>query len=90
MKFLLHFRIQLLYILCTFLIIVPISRSQSSPCGFPAPIIPIPINTLMNNTRLDYTAIPLPTFISNSPEECLEYCQNVTNCGWWYCVWVSI
>lgn len=51
-----------------------------SPCGFPAPPS-VPLGTLMNNTRLDYTAPPLPSFISSSPEQCLAFCMNETNCG---------
>lgn len=49
----------------------------SSPCGVPQP----PLGVLLNNTRLDYAPPPPPPFVSPSPEACLAYCVNDTQCG---------
>ena len=61
------------------LLLLPLLRAQISPCGFPAPAVPL--GTLMNNTRLDYAAPPLPPFVCSSPELCLAFCLNETSCG---------
>ena len=48
-----------------------------SPCGVPPP----PMDTLMNNTRLDYTPPPPTPFVADSPEACLAFCVNTSWCG---------
>jgi hypothetical protein len=37
--------------------------------------------TLLNNTRLDYSAPPPTPFIADTPEECLSFCVNTSWCG---------
>ena len=61
------------------LLLPPAARggAPAYPCGAPPP----PLNTLLNNTRLDYAPPPLPPFISDSPAACLAYCVNDTQCG---------
>lgn len=51
--------------------------SSMSTCGQPAPLL----GTLLNNTRLDYPLPPPTPFICESPELCLAYCVNDTQCG---------
>jgi hypothetical protein len=51
-----------------------------SPCGQPLP----PVRVLMNNTRLNYpepASGPITPFISSSPDACLAWCINNTQCG---------
>jgi hypothetical protein len=55
------------------------ARSQTSPCGFPAP--PVPLGTIMNNTRLDYAAPPPPAFPLPSAALCLAHCVSDASCG---------
>jgi hypothetical protein len=52
-------------------------HASSDPCGQPSLLF----RTLLNNTRLDYSPPPPTPFISDSPELCLEYCINNTQCG---------
>ena len=48
-----------------------------TPCGIP----PYPLDTLLNNTRLDYAPPPLTPFICSSPALCLAYCIGNASCG---------
>ena len=51
--------------------------SSSATCGVAPPLF----NTLLNNTRLDYSLPPPTPFICDSPDLCLAYCLNDTQCG---------
>ena len=56
------------------------AQPDASPCGFP-PQPPVPLGTLMNNTRLNYNLPTPPPYNSASAARCLADCVNDTRCG---------